>query len=257
MPVGWFIRLRLADDRVIAPEEKHRRATGRTILRTGRDHGLLSFRGVDEHLHLLSKFDRASAGQLARRVEIALTLQLPHDVGFMPARFDPIKDQDHLYSSLDYTLRQDKRHDYRQDPYHDVSALPELLEFRAGPTYLKANVEKYLPQVKTELLLKHLSPLRLDYPLETYAPLAAAAAASVALPDLGGKSTAAVLARAAAARIAIADLRQVEVADLLGVSPRAVHNLLRRGPPPARLLQALDRQLRLRQPGQRRPPAKL
>jgi len=248
MAISWFIRLRLEDDRVIAPEEHQRRVVARTIIRIGKDYELLSFRCVAEHMHIEPRCDRADAGQFARRVEIALTKQLPHNVGFKPARFDPLKDQAHLLNAFGYTLGQDGHHDYRLDPYHDASALPELLCFRAGPTYLRSNVDKYLPEIRHRSLEVFLEPLTLEHPILSYAPLAAAGAAALALPDLSGNSRAAVLARAAAVRIGVQGLYRREVADLLGVDRRTVTNLLQETcTPPARVITAVELQLRLRQ----------
>jgi len=246
MPLGHHIRLRLLDDRVIARDDNERRLVARVVLRLGKDFGLLAFRCADTHLHMESTSDRPASGQLARRVEITLTQRLPHDVGFSTARIDPIVRQDHLYNAFDYILRQDKHHGIQMDPFHDASVLPELLRFRAGPSYVRTNVEAFLPRVTQADLVKHLGDLSLDRAIETFAPLADAAAASLALPSLEGNRPNVVLARAGAVVVASPHLMQKEIASLLQRSPRTISRLARH-PVPATLVEAIELQLRLRQ----------
>ena len=77
--------LRLRDGRVIAVDLGAQRTLARTVLKAGRSRGQLAFRAADTHLHLQVACDRPEAGELARRLEIALVRSLRLAVGFAPA----------------------------------------------------------------------------------------------------------------------------------------------------------------------------
>ena len=74
----------LREDRVIAVDLAARRTLARTVLKAGRSRGLLAFRAADTHLHLQVACGRPEAGELARRLEIALVRALRLAVGFAP-----------------------------------------------------------------------------------------------------------------------------------------------------------------------------
>jgi len=185
-PLGFHVRLRLRDDRVIAQSPAHRRALARIVLAQARRDRLLAFGVADTHLHLETGGDRAAAGQLARRIEIQTRLALPLPVGFSPAYFKPILNQSHLSHSFTYILKQESHHGLQSDLLHEASNLPDLLGLRLLGGYTVANVQAMLPRVRREALLEILgAPGLADSPCPP-AFLAESAAAALGLADLSG-----------------------------------------------------------------------
>jgi hypothetical protein len=154
--IGQHITMRLSDDRVIAPSIADRRAAARVLLRHGTRAGLLAFRVVDTHVHVLVRCDRAVAGSFAHATEVALraTLRLP--IPFEPARIRPVLDQPHLYRAFGYVLRQEIRHGTSMDPVHDGSSLPELLGLRVVDDLVAQRVAASLPRLDARSLVSLL-----------------------------------------------------------------------------------------------------
>ena len=210
--------LRLVDDRVIARDAAARRLAAARISAHGDAAGLIGYRIVDTHVHLVAIGTRSAVARLVRAVELGLRADLSLPVGWDPARFVPIREQHHLDRAFHYVLRNEARHGLAVDVLHDASALPDLLGLRVAAPYLPQRVRQVLPRVTRAQLLAHLGVDTLD-PVETVAGLADAAAAAFALPHLSGGAS--FPARLAAIHACPAASSAVLAASL-GVTPRAV-----------------------------------
>jgi hypothetical protein len=247
-PLAWHITSRLYDDRIITPTTRDRRRLARSLLRIGLDSGLLAFGIADTHLHAASVCDRVTAGQLARRAELAAQGLFRYGVPFESARIRPIHDQAHLRNAFWYILRQQQRHDIATDPFFDGSSLPDLLGLRAGSAWIAARVRSHLPRVRGPALLELLGRgVSFERAIGDFTHLRRAAIAAAGLPDLDGRNLPTVRARAAAVRVARPALSARTIAARLGVEPGAVRRLARR-PGDPELDEAIRRQLVLRQP---------
>jgi hypothetical protein len=243
-PLGFHVMLRLRDDRVIATSTWMRRRLARVVLEQCADFGLLAFRAADTHLHLEVACARAAAGELARRIEIALGRCLRLGGPFAPAHVRAIESQRHLQNTFHYILGQDARHGLSSDPLFEASNVPDLLGARLLGGYTLANVRAHLPRVRA-----HDLPLELpDSPAHrSLAQLADAAAAAACLGELHGKSQAVRDARCAALALANGRASVAELASLLAITAPTVRHL-RAVPARPELVRAIERQLRLRQP---------
>lgn len=235
--IGTHVCLRLTDGRVITPSTPARRALAASVLRVAAPHGLLAFRGSDTHLHLLLLLLQQQAVEVVRRVRIGLLQVLDPGAPFGSPHFEPVRSQAHLANAFDYVLRQDKRHGFGNDPFHDASCLPDLLGLRVLDVHLRARLSEHLPRLGDAQLVPHLGVGRL-VPGHEPGHLLAAAPAALALPDLRGRSEPVVMARAAFVQLASPVASTVELAAMLGITPRAVQ-LLRHRPVPAELLRAI------------------
>ena len=244
MSVAQHIMLRLVDDRVIAATKDARRLVARSVLRIGRSFGLLAFRSADSHIHNQAACSAREAGELARRIELSLGRLLALPVGFERARIKPVRDQRHAMNLFDYVFRQEERHGTELDPLFTASNLPDLLGIRLTGAYTRANVAARLPRVSDDQLAGYLglasseAPIRLD-------DLADCAATAFALRDLRGRPREATAARRAAIAAVAGRATTAELAELLGVSARAV-SLLRRGPVRQEAVRAVRLQLLIR-----------
>jgi len=237
--------LRLRDDRVVAPSVNALCTVARIVLRIGQDFRLIAFGTADSHIHIESMCDRPGAGELARRVELAIGRKLGLDVGFSPAHIKPIEDQRHLGNAFDYTLRQQYRHGIANDPYHDGSNLPDLLGMRINGAYTVANVRAYLPRIGREKLLSYFDEIDLNQPCTSWQRLYEATAAAVGRVELEGKGVNVVAAKRAAVHLASAHLSTLEITNLLRTTDRSVRRL-RSQVPISSVLKAIELQLRLR-----------
>lgn len=253
--LGSHITLRLADGRVLATSPAARRAAARCISRVGAARGLLVFRIVDTHIHVVARGGRAQAGALAQVLESALRRVLRLPVPFEAARLVEIADHAHLSSAARYALRQDGRHEVWIDELHDGSSLPDLLGWRvlgaeAGDYPERARTE--LPRLSGadlwELVRAHGAVLdvRGCEPRLARARLADAAAGALGLANVRGSTAPQVQARSAAVHAALAcGLGSLETAELLGMSRRAVQRM-RNQRPDAALVRAVGWQLAVR-----------
>ena len=133
--LGYHIRIRLNDDRVIASTPAAQRTLARVVLCQARWCCLLVFALADTHLHLLVACSRKEAGKLARRIEIQLSHQLDLSVGFTPAYIVPIRDGRHFYNTFYYILNQNRHHQLESDPLREATNLWDLLGLRVVGRY--------------------------------------------------------------------------------------------------------------------------
>lgn len=241
MTYASHLMLRPRVDRVIATSEGGRRALADTLLRASRPFPLLVFRAADTHIHLLLACAPPAALECGRRIEIGLTQRLQLQPGFNRAHVQPVRDQRHLTNTFRYILKQEERHEVSLDPFHDASALPDLLGLRVIAPELLPRVREWLPRVDVPGL-RSLLPAgskALDERI-----LAVSAAATFGLPRLGGYDARTVAARAAAVQVG-RDLPTQRLAELLGVSPRSVRRL-RQFNVPSLEARAVEAQVRMR-----------
>ncbi|MEJ7735552.1 MAG: hypothetical protein WKG00_40995 [Polyangiaceae bacterium] len=236
--------MRLEDSRVIAPTAGQRRDAARTLLQMGAGDGLLAFHVVDTHAHAVLACSRARAGQLARRVEIALRARLRLPCRFEPARIRPVLDQWHLQRSVLYVIRQEERHGICVDPARDGCSLPDVLGWRVADETLAARLRSLVPRVRLAAPADASTLAGVEPDPEL---LAEAAAAALALVDLDGRSAATVHGRRAAVWAGAAEaLRGAAVASALAITRRRVAQLLAEPPPPPAWIRAVRTQLRFR-----------
>ena len=243
-PLGHHLVLRLRDSRVIAPHDGARRRLARAIFAASASSGLLAFRAADTHIHILATCGRREAGQLARRVGTRLKQSLALPVGFAPAHIRPVQSQGHLGRCFWYVLRQEAHHGLVTDPWHEASALPDLLGLRTLAPWVAANVRAVLPRTTRAELLDCLGAPDLHAREPRWDHLAESAAAAAGLAHVAGLTPAAVGARTAAVH-AVGNLSRAQIGTLLGVAPSTVTRLRRR-PCDAALVTAIRRQVELR-----------
>jgi hypothetical protein len=241
--LGEHIRCRLRNDGPIAATPERRRVVARIILEKGRDFDLLAFGLADTHLHL-AKGEAGAGGELARRVEIAITRRFGLEVGFERVRIEAVVDIWHLYRVFEYVLRQDRRHKIETDPLREATNLPDLLGLRGIGGYTAGNVRRLLPRVTRGQLLELLGAPKLapaDGPVER---IVQSAAAAICRPQLIGYSHEVQAARRAVIAIAEDRLGSPRLAALLDVH-RATVNRLRKMPPDGVLVERTRFQLGL------------
>jgi hypothetical protein len=235
--LGHHIRLRPFDNRDIAPEPWQRRQAIQCVLLIGAAFGLLAAGLADSHLHLLTLCDRWAAGQLARRVGMALrrTLRLPVPMLSYPPR--PIADPAHRRRCLRYDLVQDERHRVHRDPFFEGTNVPDLLGARLVGAYTIDNVRRAVPRLKSPELrswvnLEPLGPWQGDPP-EALDHLREATLRAGCLPGLQGPADDRRAARCAALAVAGDALTRTECAERLEVSRPTVYRDARQAPDPA------------------------
>jgi hypothetical protein len=236
-PIGFHVCLRLTDGRVLAPSTAARRALATSVLRVAAPHGLLAFRGSDTHLHLLLLLLWTEAVEVVRRTRIGLHQVLAVGAPFATPHFEPLQGQRHLANAFDYVLRQDKRHEFDSDPFHDASCVLDLLGLRVLDTSMRGRVREHIPRLREPQLLHHLGIERLVRGQEP-AQLLEAAPAALGLVGLQGRSDPVVTARAAFVQLASPFASTGDLAVMLGCSMRTVQMLRRRAVPPE-LLRAV------------------
>lgn len=255
MTIGWQIILRRDDDAVLAPGVDARRALSSAICRVARGSGLVAFSAPDGHAHLPTLDTQRQAGQLARRVLLSLGQVLGHAGHFEPARLRPIHDQGHLRNLFRYTLDQERHHGIEVDPFHEASALPDLLGLRTTGAWMRGVVARHLPRLGRSDLVELLGVEPRDLVEVDIAELAGAAAASIGRAGLGSRRPAEVLARSAAVQLGQEGFSSSVLAKALQITPRSVQRLAQH-PVPARFLAAVGGQWRLRTWVRAQPPAR-
>ncbi len=240
--LGHHIRIRLQDDRVIAPTVAQRRMVARVVLHHGFRYNLVAMALADSHLHMEAMCDRIAAGRFAHGIEASLKQRLRLAVRFIQYEPEPIRNHRHLWNTFKYILTQHKRHGLRADLVFEASNVPDLLGLRLQGRYTLENVRRYLPRVRRADLLQWLNMTEIepaDGPTER---LEAATLAASCLDTLQGSTQAVVTARRAMVEILGSRVSSREVAKLLGVAPRTLRRLRRRHADPD-LVMAIRLQL--------------
>lgn len=240
--LGWHLTIRLRDDRVITPSRSARRRAVRIVIEQARACEMIAFHIADTHIHVLVLCDRAEAGKLARRIELAIGWGLPR--AFSRARLEPLRDQAHLRNAFDYVLRQAEHHGVLSDPFHDGSAVLDVLGLRAIDARLPHRVRERLPRVTRADLLLRLGVPALE-PHLALDGLAEAACAAFALDTLNARDPGTVRARrAAVAAAARASTR--DIAAALGADATTIRRLAEAVTPAAADVRAVRLQMGLR-----------
>ena len=243
-PLGYHITLRLEGDRNLAPTTEARRLFALTVLTVAQPFVLLACRWVDTHGHLEMLGTRKEAGELARRVQIALQHALRPGARFLPAHFTPMYDLAHVKRTFRYIMGQREHHDLVIDPRHDASNAPDLLGARTTGTWTAVHVRRCDPRLKRAHVLEALAmedpDMIVDPPLDC---LADAAAAAVCLPVLDS-SAVGVTARISAVHVA-EEATTAEIAALLQVSARSIRRFRAKPADPA-VVRAIRQQLAMR-----------
>jgi hypothetical protein len=237
--LGHEILIRTKHDEDLASSRRRRLHVARVVLRQAKQDRLLAFRLQRARIFLVVVADRGPAGQLARRIEIALARGLGLTDGFARAEPRPIDKQWLLGRTFSRVLGMG---DPQADPLHEGSNLPDLLGLRLPGRYTAASVRRLLPRVHREELLQHLGVPELqpaNGPLEYLLPAAAAALGHCPLEARSSQRSA---AHRAAIEIVNGRLGTGQLAALLGVSDRTVERL-RIGPVDEQLVEATRLQL--------------
>ncbi|MBI4955965.1 MAG: hypothetical protein HY908_28355 [Myxococcales bacterium] len=243
-PLGWHIGLRLADDRVLAGTPGERRLLSRAVLRHGERARLVAYRAADTHVHAELLCDHDEVGRFVRSLGRCLALELGHDAPLRASFVKPLADQRHGQSTLRYILGQEQRHGLASDPFHEASNLPDLLGLRVVGSSTARVLGQAFPRVRRQELVAALGCVPGPEPLDLRL-LADAAAAALALPDLGAHDAEAVAARHAAVHAAGPAVLARHIAQVLDTTTRTIERL-RTKPCDARLLEAVRGQWRLR-----------
>jgi hypothetical protein len=244
IPLGYHITLRLEGDRNLASTMEARRLFASTVLKVARPYVLLACRWVDTHGHLEMLGTRKEAGELARRVQIALQHAVRPGAPFLRAHFTPMYTRAHVNSTFRYIMGQREHHGLTIDPCHDASNAPDLLGARTTGAWTAVHVRQHDARLKRAHILEALAmedpATVVDPSLE---PLADAAAAAVCLPELDA-SALGVTARIGAVHVADGKSTS-EIAELLHVSTRSIRRFRAEPANPA-VVRAIRQQLAMR-----------
>lgn len=242
--LGHHIRIRLSDDRVIAPSLAERRMVVRAIHRIAEALPILGFGLADTHLHTESLGDAALANEIARRIGSSLRHRLRLPVGFhlLPAR--PIGDIWHLGHCLRYINTQASHHGVGWERWYEATSLPDLLGLRPRGAFLAVRVREHLPRIRRSELLHWLGVSQIRPAHGTPEEICQAALAASALHSFRGYAPETNALRRAVIAITGGAVGRRELASLLGVSMRHVTRL-RSDPPEPELLSAIPLNLGL------------
>jgi len=245
---------RLKDNSVIAATPEERLKVTQIVLKRGLAFRLLVFRLVDSHLHFHVAESLRASMELARRIEVGISLALyPTDardendqpVGFARAFPTEIRNQAHLFNAFDYILRQSEHHRLSWDAHAAASNLPDLLGLRLLGDYTADVARELLPRkVTRQLLLRRLGVEEIapqDGPLEY---LHQAVCASIGLTTLTKKTSSVRAAQIAAVNVVKDRLPTPTLAEFLEIAPRTVQRMRKNRADP-RLEQAIRLQLTL------------
>ena len=243
-PLAIHLNISFCDRRVIAPTVAQRRAVAVVLARLSRMFPILAFCCVDTHIHVLILGDQALALHVGGRIKDALVNLVDRPGPFNRTHCEPVFTQSHLERAFLYVLRQDRHHGALVDPLHDGSSLPDLLGLRLLAPATRALVRSHLPRVGRGALMEALGVTDL-VPDDLLSPdlLADAAAATLGLADLGGRSAPACAARLAAVHACPAPA--AVLADAIGLRPVSIRRL-RASPADATHVLAVRLQLDLR-----------
>lgn len=257
LPLGFHLSLHLEDSRVIARSIAERRRVARIVLRQGEPFNLVAFRLADTHLHLEVCCGRQPAGELCRRVEIALALALRPGIGFAPPFIEPIRNQGHLYNAFNYVMEQEPNHGIDLDPCFEASNLPDLLRMRLLGRYTRVALAALLPRVREQQLIGYLGLAAMGEAAGgSLEHVVDAALAATGLPGFTGHSLEENRARGLVLALAPTAASGGQLAAALSVSSRTIRRLRGQAVDPE-LVTAARRQLFVRRAlaERRAPPA--
>jgi hypothetical protein len=222
--LGYHIRIRLSDDRVIASDQRQRRILARAVLKQGRRSGLYAFGYPDHHLHAAARCSRREAGGLAHRLGVSLRHRLALPVGFVQYAPKPIADNWHLYNVVEYILTQPEHHelDPELDPRRDASSLPDLLGMRLIGSYTAENVRRWLPRLRRAAALKWMGVPALEPVDGPVDGIVEAALVAGCRNDLVGSTKEVIDLRCAAVKVIGNRRTAEEISAMLEVSVRTV-----------------------------------
>jgi len=241
MSLAQHIVFRLEDSRHIFLDVDVRRLFSRTVARIGEDFDLVIWGAGDDHAHSTVMGEEAPALEFARRVEISMTRSLRLGVGFRRASSTTVRDQSHLRATIPYDLDQPRRHGV-DDPFHEGTSLPDLLDARVLAPYLAERIARHLPNLRLD---RFTPPSGTIYGPHQGAEWTDAVKAAIGRTSLRGKDALALDARRAVLHFASEAPRR-ELLDALQISPRALARLQHRPLPNADLLAAIETQARWR-----------
>ncbi|MDY0003937.1 MAG: hypothetical protein RBU30_21750 [Polyangia bacterium] len=249
--LGQHIRIRWADDRVIAPRERERRVVARGLLKVAREVPLLCFGLADTHLHAESLGDERLANEIGRRIGISLHLGLGLPVSFhvLPPR--PIMDLWHLLRCFRYIHTQAAHHKVSWERWFEATSLPDLLGMRPRGAFLAARMQEQLPRLQRSELLSWIGLSQPGLALDSPGPASSAevldaAHSAAALDSLGGRTSEGISLRRAVMEVLGDGISRGELACILGLSVRTVTRL-RSIPPDLAMVRAIRLNLGLRQ----------
>lgn len=241
-PLGHHIRIRLFDNRVIATTPARQRLVTRIVLEQGRQDKLLGTSLAGNHLHLDALCDDAAASRLVQRITSSVKQRLALPQRFTHYPHEPIRDNRHLWHSVRYIFTQQRHHGLPPEQTLEGTNLPDLLGLRIVGAYTLDNLRQWLPQLRRAQLIEWLGVDRLRAADGPVGAVVEAALAATALDDLRSSSPPVIAARRAILEMTSDSLRPVELAALLGISPRTLTRLKRR-PVDQALVQAVRLQL--------------
>lgn len=229
----WHLTLSAEGRHALFPSEERRRAAVRALAAASGDR-LLLFCVVDDHVHLVVRDERSSAGVLARALR--RSLEPLAEGGFLPTHIREVKGRSHLEGLVSYLVAQPVKHGLSGHPaLWSGSCLADLVGARRVSPGLSARVIEALPRYRLraahaavglpEAPLVPATDLQLRGAGATALVRAAGAALAVG-PTLLAKAAPVVLARRAAVILAATvGMATEEVAWALGQPARSVRRL--------------------------------
>lgn len=241
-PVGYHVRMRLSDNRVILHSRDQQRILSRVVVHQGRNDGLLAFSLPDTHLHLEVLCAEIAANRLCQRIGSSLQQRLSLSTPFVTYPHEPIRDQRHLNNTFHYILTQHERHGLDAAEIREATNLPDLAGLRTLGAYTRDNMRRHLPRVRDDMLLAWGALTNIRPVSGPPDALVQATLAATALPNLAGRAPAVVEARCTLLEVLGDQLQRTDAARLLGISERHVYRIRRRPAEPA-LVHAIRLQL--------------
>ncbi len=242
VPLGHHIRIRLADNRVIAPTPKQQRLITRIVLEQGRRDTLLCTSLAGTHLHLDALCSEARSSRLVQRITSSVKQRLTLPLGFTHYPHEPIRDHRHLCYSTRYIFTQHQHHGLPPEQTLDGTNLPDLLGMRFIGSYTLENLRKWLPQLRRSQLIEWLGVTDLHTAEGTVDDVVQAALAAAALCDLHRSSPRVITTRRAIVELVDNRLSTAELCELFAIRPRTL-TWLRRRPVDHRLVHAIRLQV--------------
>ncbi len=241
-PIGYHVRMRLRDHRVILCSPAEQRLLARVVLHQSRNQGLLAFSLPDTHLHLEVLCTDRAASRLCQRIGSSLKQRQGRSVGFITYPHEPLRDQRHVHNTFHYILTQHERHGLSAAAIREATNIPDLLGMRAIGALCRERVRRALPRIGDEMIRTWASLSGLRPASGPVSALVGATLAATALCDLRGRSRPVGQARRAMLEILGDQVPRAEAARMLGLTERSLYLILGRPVAPA-LVRAIQLQL--------------